>query len=55
MLRKVLVCVALLSFLMVGASGCGSDESKNPKVEKPGGALQKLQSEGKKSESKIAE
>ena len=39
MLRKMLAGVALLPFLMVCASGCGNDESKNPKIQKAGTTL----------------
>jgi hypothetical protein len=55
MLRKMLVCVALLAFPMVCATGCGSDDSKNPKVEKAGGALKQVEDAGKKSGAKVSE
>ena len=55
MLRKLLACVALLPFLMVCASGCGNDESKNPKIQKAGTALEKIEKGGKKSESRVSE
>ena len=55
MVRKMLACVALLPLLMVCASGCGNDESKNPKIQKAGTALQKIESAGKKTGAKVSE
>jgi hypothetical protein len=45
----MLACIALLSFLMVCTTGCGNDDSKNPKIQKAGTALQKVEDAGKKS------
>ena len=55
MVRKMLACVALLPLLMVCASGCGNDESKNPKIQKAGTTLEKIEKAGKKSESRVNE
>ena len=55
MLRKVLACVTFLPLLVFCASGCGNDESKDPKIQKAGTTLEKIERAGKKSESRVSE